>query len=175
MSDPKVNQIRVSTCDLCDAHRADASGEFRVLQPVFESYGGLTSFFGDVYAVRCLEDNSVVKQAVESEGKGRVLVVDGAASLKKSLVGGNLAASAASNGWSGLVVYGAVRDIAELRATQIGIRALALIPMPTERKNVGESGVDVEIAGANIRTGDWLYADEDGIVVASSPLHIGDA
>ena len=161
----------IPTCDLCDDHKADSSGDFRVLPPIFESYGGQANFAGPVLTIQCFEDNSFVKSAVESNGEGRVLVVDGGASLKKALVGGNLAATAARNGWAGIVVYGAVRDVRELRASNIGIRALALIPMPTEKKNVGEVGVDISIAGTTVRTGEWLYADEDGIVVSAKAIH----
>src|SRR5690606_4085741 len=95
-----------STCDLCDAHKSDDSGAFRVLPPGFHSYGGVAAFSGEVHTIKCFEDNSLVKAAVESPGRGRVLVVDGGASLRRALVGGNLAASAARNGWAGIVVNG---------------------------------------------------------------------
>lgn len=156
-----------STCDLCDAHKADASGDFRVLPPVYQAYGALRAFAGTVSTVQCLDDNTSVKQAVESAGQGRVLVVDGGGSLRRALVGGNLAATAASNGWAGLLVYGCVRDRAELDATAIGIRALALMPLPTERQQAGRVGQPVCLQGIWVRPGDWLVADEDGIVVMS--------
>jgi regulator of ribonuclease activity A len=159
-----------STCDLCDAHKASTDGSFRVLAPVFKDLGGTSRFAGPVSTVKCLEDNSRVKEAVESPGQGRVLVVDGGGSLRKSLVGGNLAQAAAQNGWAGVLVYGAVRDAAELRAAAVGIRALALIPMPTDRKDQGLRDVPIQIEGEWIRPGDWLYADEDGIVVADQEI-----
>ena len=99
-----------------------------------------------------------------------VLVVDGGASLRYALVGGNLAAAAARNGWAGLLVDGCVRDVAELNATPIGIRALALMPLPTEKRNQGQRDVAVCIQGVWVRPGDWLYADADGIVVSAQPL-----
>ncbi|SDM56516.1 regulator of ribonuclease activity A [Oryzisolibacter propanilivorax] len=159
-----------STCDLCDVHKADDSGAFRVLPPVMHSYGGLAAFAGEVRTVRCFEDNSLVKAAVEAAGHGRVLVVDGGASLRRALVGGNLAASAARNGWAGIVVNGCVRDVAELAAAQVGIRALGLVPLPTEKRGEGQSGVAVQVQGVWVRPGDWLYADADGIVVSDRPL-----
>lgn len=159
-----------STCDLCDAHKATTDGSFRVLAPVFKDYGGAGRFAGPVSTVKCLEDNSRIKEAVESPGLGRVLVVDGGGSLRKSLVGGNLAQAAARNGWAGVLVYGAVRDAAELRAAAVGIRALALIPLPTDRKDQGLRDVPLQIEGEWIRPGDWLYADEDGIVVANREI-----
>ena len=107
----------ISTCDLCDVHKGDESGAFRVLPPVFHHYGGKEAFSGPVATVKCFEDNSLVKAAIETPGQGRVLVVDGGGSLRRALVGGNVAATAAKNGWAGIVVYGAVRDVAELRET----------------------------------------------------------
>lgn len=161
-----------ATCDLCDAHKAgyaEGDGAFRVLPPVFHSYGGRSKFCGPVLTVKCFEDNSPVKAALESPGQGRVLVVDGGGSLRRALIGGNIAASAAKNGWAGVVIDGAARDKAELAAADVGIRALALLPMPTDRKTPGQTGVPVLIQGIWVRTGDWLYADEDGIVITTAP------
>ncbi|MBK7529720.1 ribonuclease E activity regulator RraA [Piscinibacter sp.] len=158
-----------ATCDLCDAHKTDTDGAFRVLPPVFHDYGARRKFCGPVVTVKCFEDNTPVKAAVESPGQGRVLVVDGGGSLRRALLGGNLGAAAAKNGWAGVVIDGAVRDTAELAACDTGIRALALIPLPTDRKTPGQTGVAVQIQGVWVRPGDWLYADADGIVVMPSP------
>jgi regulator of ribonuclease activity A len=154
-----------STCDLCDEHKADTDGVFRVLPAQYRSFGGRAKFSGPVSTVKCFEDNTRVKEAVESPGLGRVLVVDGGGSLRRALVGGNLAASAAKNGWVGLLVHGAVRDAAEMAACPVGIRALALIPMPTLKRNEGQRDVPVQIEGIWIQPGDRLFADADGIVV----------
>ncbi len=155
----------LATCDLCDAHKTDTSGAFRVLPPLFQAYGGRSAFAGPVATVKCHEDNTSVKAMVESAGLGRVLVVDGGGSLRHALVGGNLAAAAARNGWVGLVVDGCVRDVAELAATSLGIRALGLMPLPTERRHAGLVDVPVRLQGVVVRPGDWLVADADGIVV----------
>lgn len=156
-----------STCDLCDAHKNVSDGSFRVLPPVFNDYGARTKFSGLVTTVQCLDDNSRVREAVNTPGEGRVLVVDGGGSLRRSLLGGNLAAAAAKNGWAGVVVHGAVRDKAELAACEVGIRALALVPMPTERRDQGLRDVQIQVGGVPVLPGDWLGADEDGIVVMS--------
>jgi regulator of ribonuclease activity A len=164
------------TCDLCDAHKADTSGAFRVLPPVFRDFGGRPRFGGPVSTLRVFEDNSLVKAAVESDGHvetssgrvGRVLVVDGGGSLRCALLGGNLAAAAARNGWAGVVIDGAVRDLAELAASDIGIRALAAMPMASVKRDVGERDVPVQVQGVRVRPGDWLVADADGIVVMAA-------
>jgi regulator of ribonuclease activity A len=170
-----------STCDLCDAHKADTSGAFRVLPPLFRSYGGVAKFAGPVTTLKCFEDNSLVRQALDEPGivetpfgrVGRVLVVDGGASLRRALIGGNIAAAAAKNGWAGVVVDGCVRDAAELAACAVGIRALALVPLPTDKRGEGQRDVPVQLQGVWVRPGDWLYADDDGIVVLAEAADAG--
>jgi regulator of ribonuclease activity A len=154
-----------ATCDLCDVHKGDTDGAFRVLPPVFRDFGKRLKFSGRVSTVKCFEDNTLVKAAVDSPGLGRVLVVDGGGSLRRALLGGNLGAAAAKNGWAGVVVDGCVRDVAELAQCDTGIRALAAMPLPTEKRNEGQRDVPVLIQGVWIRPGDQLLADADGIVV----------
>ena len=165
-----ANTAKFATCDLCDAHKQDTSGAFRVLAPVFRDFGGLQTFSGLVATVKCFEDNSQVKAAVESPGQGRVLVVDGGGSLRRALLGGNLGAAAAINGWAGVVIDGCVRDVAELVQCAVGIRALAPMPLPTDKRHEGQRDIPVQIQGVWVRPGDWLYADEDGMVVMTVPL-----
>ena len=141
------------TGDLCDANKAHSDVSFRVLPPAFRDYGKRVRFAGTVSTVKCFEDNSCVKAALEEPGLGRVLVVDGGGSLRRALVGGNIAAG----------------DHAELAQCDIGIRALALVPMPTERRNQGQRDVAVQVQGTWVLPGERLVADEDGIVVMPSP------
>lgn len=159
-----------ATCDLCDANKGNFTGDFRVLPPVFKDFGAVKKFAGLVETVKCFEDNSLVKAAVDSPGAGKVLVVDGGASLRRALLGGNLGAAAAKNGWAGVVIDGCVRDTAELAGHAVGIRALAAMPWPTEKRQEGQSNVAVQIQGVWVRPGDWLYADEDGIVISTQAL-----
>jgi regulator of ribonuclease activity A len=174
---PSMSQS-FATCDFCDVHKANSTGDFRVLPPVFRDFGQVTTFCGPVDTVKCYEDNTLVKAAVDAQGwidtaqgrVGKVLVVDGGGSLRRALLGGNLGAAAARNGWAGVVIDGCVRDSAELAAQAVGIRALAPIPLPTEKRNEGQSNVAVQIQGVWVRPGDWLYADADGMVVSSKPL-----
>lgn len=166
-----MSSIDFSTCDFCDARKADGSGSFRVLPPVFRDFGALRRFAGPVVTVKCFEDNTPVKALVESPGLGRVLVVDGGGSLRRALLGGNLGAAAARNGWAGVVIDGCVRDVAELAVCEVGIRALASMPLPTDRKVDGLREVAIQVQGVWVRPGDWLYADADGMVVADRALH----
>jgi len=167
-----------STCDFCDLHKRNEAIDFRVFSPVFKDFGALRKFAGPVVTVKCFEDNSYVKAAVDADGRvdspfgrvGQVLVVDGGGSLRRALLGGNLGAAAARNGWAGVVIDGCVRDTAELLVQPIGIRALAAMPLPTEKRNEGQSQVPVQIQGVWVRPGDWLYADEDGMVASNTPI-----
>ena len=167
-----------ATCDLCDAQRDDSSGNFRVLPPVFRDFGAVRKFSGPVVTIKCFEDNTLVKAAVDSVGfdetpqgrVGRVLVVDGGASLRRALLGGNLGAAAARNGWAGVVIDGCVRDVVELATMNVGIRAFATMPLLTDKRNEGQRDLAVQLQGQWVRPGDWLYADEDGIVVSATRL-----
>lgn len=163
-----------NTCDFGDQFKSapPQHGDFRVLPPVFKHYGGQRRFFGPVKTVQCFEDNTPVKQALESPGHGAVLVVDGGGSLRRALVGGNIAAAAARNGWAGVVVDGVVRDVTELNATDVGLCALGLNPLPTERTSPGKSDLPVLIQGVPVSPNDWLYADADGIVISRRALHL---
>jgi regulator of ribonuclease activity A len=157
------------TCDICDERKAQAGDALRVLPPVLRDFGAVTAFSGPAVTVKCFEDNTLVKAAVDSAGHGRVLVVDGGGSLRRALLGGNLGRAAEKNGWSGVVIDGCVRDVAELATYQIGIRALASMPLPTEKRSEGQRDIAVTIQGVPVRPGDWIVADADGTLVLSQP------
>ena len=154
------------TADLCDAHE-----NVRVLAPIFRDFGRRRAFHGRVRTLRVLEDNALVRTQLEMPGNGDVLVVDGAGSLRVALLGGNLGKLAETNGWAGIVVHGCVRDVHELAACDVGVKALATMPRKSGKKGTGAEAVTVSFADVAIAPGDWLYADEDGIVVAAHPLH----
>jgi regulator of ribonuclease activity A len=155
-----------ATPDLCDEFGA----EVRVAEPMFRDFGGVERFAGSIATLRVFEDNGLVRQALEMPGGGRVLVIDGGGSLRTALVGGNLAALAHRNGWSGLVVYGCIRDTAEIARTPLGVKALGAVPRRSTRAGAGERSVPVAFAGVTFASGAWLYADRDGIVVADRKL-----
>jgi regulator of ribonuclease activity A len=152
--------------DLCDAHPNDV----RIVDPVFRDFGGNRLFGGPIATLQLFEDNSLVRESLEQPGNGRVLVVDGGGSLRCALLGGNLAQLAEKNGWSGVVVYGAVRDTRELAAAKVGVKALAPHPKKSNKKGIGERDVLVTFAGVTFKPGEHLYADEDGIIVSAKSL-----
>lgn len=156
-----------ATCDLCDDNEDKlADGSLVVLPPVFEKFGRRIRFFGPVRTLKVFEDNLLVRATLETPGEGSVLVVDGGGSLRCALVGGKLGVLAQDNGWAGIIVHGCVRDSAELNQCDIGIRALATHPRRSIRKGAGDKDLAVEITGVMVQPGDWIYADDDGVLVA---------
>lgn len=155
------------TTDLCDAHE----DKVRVVEPMFSSFGGRSSFFGRIATLKLFEDNSLVRKALESPGEGRVLVIDGGGSLRRALVGDQLAALGVKNHWAGVIVYGCIRDSRAIGEMDIGVFAIDTHPMKTVKRNVGESDVPVIFGGVTFIPGEWIYADEDGVLVSETALH----
>ena len=154
------------TPDLCDAY----PDLVKVLEPMFANFGGRDSFGGQIVTVKCFEDNSRVKEQAELDGTGKVLVVDGGGSLRCALLGDMIADRAAQNGWEGLVIYGCVRDVDVLAQTDLGVQALASHPKKSHRQGVGDLGGAVTFAGVTFRPGEYVYADNNGVIVSPSPL-----
>ena len=160
-----------STCDLCDAHEDRLlDGRIQVVEPCYLSFGRRKRFHGPASTLAVFEDNALVREAVRQPGHGKVLVVDGRGGLAVALLGGNLANFAAANGWAGVIVHGAVRDVDELNETEIAIRALVLRPRRARKEGTGEIDVRVQFSGVTIEPGAFIYADTDGILVSSAAL-----
>jgi regulator of ribonuclease activity A len=158
--------VGFTTPDLCD----EFGTEVQVADPVFRDFGGVRRFAGAIETVRVRDDNALVREVLTGQGKGRVLVVDGGGSLGCALLGGQLAALAQTNGWSGVVVNGCVRDCSEIAAAAIGVKALQPSPRRSGKTGAGERGVPVHFAGVSLRPGAYLYADENGLIVAERDL-----
>lgn len=156
----------ISTPDLCDSHEAEVA----VLEPLFANYGGREAFGGEVVTVKCFEDNSLVKEQLAGAGNGRILVVDGGGSLRRALLGDMIAESAVRNGWAGVVIYGAVRDVDAIAGLDLGVQALGAVPLKTEKRGIGDLNIPVRFAGVEIRPGNYVYADNNGIIVSSRAL-----
>ncbi|MGD9942945.1 MAG: ribonuclease E activity regulator RraA [Burkholderiaceae bacterium] len=170
-TDPRLR----ATADLCDALKDHPDFTLQVLPPVLRHFGRRRVFAGQVSTVRCFEDNSLVKQALQQMGvvaaagqpPSRVLVVDGGASLRAALLGGGMAAAAQRSGWAGLLLDGCIRDVCELADIDLGVLALAANPFPIRHREEGERDVPVRIQGVRVTPGDWLVADDDGVVIVS--------
>ncbi|MCB1633277.1 MAG: ribonuclease E activity regulator RraA [Xanthomonadales bacterium] len=157
-----------ATADLSDAHP-----EARCAEPLFQSFGARLRCHGRAHTLKVYEDNSLVRETLERPGEGRVLVIDGGGSARCALVGGNLADLAVANAWAGIWLHGFVRDRVELAQAEVAIHALGSHPRKSNKGlHGGAEGLILHFAGIAIAPGEWVYADEDGIVVASSPIHL---
>ena len=152
--------------DLCDQY----GDSLRVLSPMLKNFGGNNCFHGKISTIKCHEDNSFVADAVREEGDGSVLVVDGGGSLRCALLGDNLAAIAASNSWAGIIVFGCVRDVVALMDLSIGIQAIAPHPMKSVKRQVGLRDVEVSFGGVSFIPGQYVYADDNGVIVSEDEL-----
>lgn len=163
--------MNFATPDLCDDHEDRlAAGTLRVMTPGWRAFGKTVRFAGPAATLKSFEDNTLVREALQTAGDGRVLVIDGGGSMRCALVGGNLALLAEKNGWAGIVLNGCVRDTAELNACAVGVLALGVHPRRSQRRNAGERDVVLQMPGAVVRPGDWIYADEDGVLVSDNRL-----
>lgn len=158
------------TPDLCDQFEADLGKTVRVVAPMFQRYGGRAAFCGEIVTLKIFEDNTLVREIFNEDGSGKVLVIDGGGSLRCALVGDQLAILAQKNGWAGVVVYGCIRDSGDINGIDLGVRALNTHPQKTVKKGIGDKNVAVTFGGVTFHPGEYLYADEDGVLVSSQPL-----
>ncbi|MGF1710489.1 putative 4-hydroxy-4-methyl-2-oxoglutarate aldolase [Vibrio kagoshimensis] len=154
------------TPDLCDQFESKVT----LLRLPTQNYGQKGAFWGEIVTVRCYHDNSKVREMLEKDGTGKVLFVDGNGSCQKALLGDQLAILAIENGWEGIVVNGAIRDVAMMSQMELGVQALGACPFKTEKRGAGEVNVTLSIHNQLIQPGDYIYADWNGILLSSEKL-----
>ena len=154
------------TADLCDEFEQSVA----VAEPLLRDYGGTASFLGSLATVKVFEDNVLVRETLETDGRGRVLVVDGGGSTRCALVGDRLAQLAYENSWAGIIVNGCIRDSEEISDIPVGVKALHTVPRKSAKNGVGERDMPVRFAGLTFTPGHYLYANPDGIIVADRDL-----
>lgn len=155
------------TCDICD----DNEDKVRVMHGLqWRSFAGRASFSGEAVTVKCFEDNSRVKEILNTEGTGKVLVVDGGGSLRMALIGDMIAESAVKNRWNGVLIYGACRDVDALAELDLGVVTLGCVPRKSVRRGEGQRDIPVTFGGVTVQPGDHVYVDNNGVVVASEAL-----
>jgi regulator of ribonuclease activity A len=155
-----------TTADLCDAFDA----ELQVAPAVFQAFGGVTAFCGQIATVKVFEDNVLVRAALSEPGAGKVLVVDGGGSLNRALIGDQIAALAVQNGWAGVILWGCIRDSAAVAPLPLGVRALGTNPRKPLKQGSGYRDIALQFADVRWVPGAWVYADADGVVVAGRSL-----
>ncbi|CAN5894784.1 ribonuclease E activity regulator RraA [soil metagenome] len=157
------------TTDICDEFPDSVS----VCEPIFASYGATTSFQGPISTVRVYEDNVLVREALEDLLPGTVLVVDGGGSKRRALLGDKLASIAATRGLAGIIINGCLRDSREISEIGVGVLALATHPRKSRKRGEGERDVNVEFGGVSWVPGHYIYADDDGVLLATHNLYSG--
>ena len=160
--------MKIITPDLCDKYPELV----QVVEPMFNNYGGRESFGGEIVTVKCFEDNSVVKEQAGTPGHGKVMVVDGGASMRAALLGDMIAENAASNGWEGIIIYGCIRDVDVIMETELGVQALSTNPMKTDKRGLGDLNVPVTFGGVTFKPGQYIYADNNGVIVSPEKLEM---
>jgi regulator of ribonuclease activity A len=163
----KAGKQVIKTADLCDSFPETV----QVCEPMFTSYGSVTGFDGPISTVRVYKDNVLVREALEDLAPGSVLVVDGGGSRRCALLGDLLASIAASRGLAGIIINGCVRDSRELAGIEVGVLALATSPLRSRKQGEGQRDVPVRFGGLAWVPGQYVYADEDGVVVTDGMLH----
>jgi regulator of ribonuclease activity A len=155
-----------TTPDLCDDH----PDRIKVVNLPLRSFGGKATFAGPVATIKCFEDNSKVKEQAAQPGKGRVMVVDGGGSTRHALLGDLIAAGAVDNGWAGFVIWGCIRDVDVIANLDLGVKALGACPVKTEKRGLGDVDIAIRVGGVSFSPGDWVYADNNGVIRADGPL-----
>ncbi|WP_288131107.1 ribonuclease E activity regulator RraA [Accumulibacter sp.] len=163
--------MRFKTPDLLDNNEARIQdGSVRIVTPMFQHYGGRSSFCGQLVTLKLFEDNTLVREVLAEDGRGKVLLIDGGGSMRCALVGDQLAILAHKNAWAGIVVYGCIRDSEDIARIDLGVRALNTHPLKSIKKGVGDRDLAVSFGGVTFRPGEWIYVDSDGVVVSEQPL-----
>lgn len=160
--------MEYNTSELCNIY-ADL---IDVVDPIFCNYGGRSSFGGQVVTIKCFESNGLIIQLAETDGSGKVMVIDGGGSTRRALIDNDIALVAAKNGWEGIVCYGSVRDVDMLEEIEIGIQALVSIPVGATDDNTGENDLAVNFGGVSFLPDDHIYVDNTGIILSPEPLDI---
>lgn len=160
----------IDTSALCDIYLDQVD----VVEPIFSSFGGVSSFYGKITTVKCFENNGLIAEVLAEEGEGRVLLIDGGGAVRRALIDAELAQLAVDNGWEGIIVYGAVRQLNVLERLNIGIHALAPIPVGADDNVIGEIDTPVNFGGVTFFPEDYIYADLTGIILSPELLDLGD-
>ena len=156
-----------NTCDLYDQFE----GQVQTNQAPLVHFGGNRSFCGAVSTVECFEDNVKLRQAMEEQGSGRVLVVQGHGSRACALMGDMIATMGMKNGWSGIVINGMIRDVGAIAELNWGVMALGSNPAKSRKLGIGARDQVIRFGGVHFEPGAYIYCDEDGVLVGARRLH----
>lgn len=157
--------MHFQTSDLCDKYNTT----LQVLAPNFISYGGLQKVCGKIATCKLIDNNAELIKLLKTDGQKRVCVVDVEAKYT-AVVGDKLMALAKENNWVGILINGYVRDVSNTKGIDVGLWALGTCPKKSPESNTGECDVDLYFGNVEFVPGDYLYADEDGIITSEEEL-----
>ncbi len=154
--------------EICDQY----PDEISILQPMLRNYAERQTFFGEIVTLKAFEDNSKLRELVTQSGGGKVLVVDGGGSMRHAMLGDMLAEKAAANGWAGIIIHGCIRDVNAMSNIKLGVQALGVHPLKTEKRGLGDVNVPINFGGVSFLPGNYVYADNNGVLVCKAALDI---
>jgi len=157
--------VELSTPDL-----SDAFPETKALEPIMKNYGGKSFFSGPIETLQCPDDNSIDKELLNSEGNGKILVVDAGGINTVALLGDLIAEAGVKNNWSGIVINGYIRDVDIISTLDLGVQALGTYPLKSKKRGLGELGVEISFGGLTFKSGQYVYADNNGLLLSETEL-----
>jgi 3-hexulose-6-phosphate synthase/6-phospho-3-hexuloisomerase len=163
VTDEGIREVleKVSTANVSDAiHRQEA------LRGIFSITSG-TKMVGRAVTVRTYPgDWAKPVEAIDKAEEGDVIVID-AGGVGPAVWGELASHSAEEKRIAGVVIDGAVRDVAEIRRMKFPTFAKSITPTAGEPKGFGEIGVPVNISGTRVFSRDWVIGDDDGVIIIS--------
>ncbi|MFT5709072.1 MAG: regulator of ribonuclease activity A [Oceanospirillaceae bacterium] len=154
--------------EICDQH----ADKINILEPMLANFGARETFYGEIVTLKAFEDNSKVRELVAQDGNGKVLVVDGGASMRHAMLGDMLAQKASENGWQGIIINGCVRDVNAMADIDLGVQALGSHPLKTQKRGLGDVNIDINFGGITFKAGEYVYADNNGVLTSAKALDL---
>ena len=161
VSEENIREIlsKVSSPNISDAmHR---QGELKGIRPVCSG----VKMIGPAFTVRTYPgDWAKTVEAIDEAPQESVIVID-AGGVGPAVWGELATYSSLEKKIEGVVIDGAIRDVPEIRKVKFPAFARIITPTAGEPKGFGEMGVPVEVGGVRVFPGDWVFGDDDGVVV----------
>ncbi len=156
----------IATADLHDANPND----LRQCDLQFKDFGKKRTFAGPIRTVVTMHDTKLAQALFREPGKGHVVVIDCGGSLKTAMLGDVNAEILHKNGWAGVIINGAVRDVTELAEVDIGIKALGVTSIRSAKNAIGATDVPVAFGEVLFSPGDYVYCDSDAVLLSRKKI-----
>ena len=159
--------MNIQTADLCDDNR---DKKIQVLPSNFKNYGGLKKFSGEIVTVKLDKSNwRLLEMLRDEDGEGKIVVVDNSQEFF-GVVGDKLMTFAKNNNWKAIILNGYVRDTDETKKIDVGLFAIGTCPLRNFEKTDSYRDIELNFEGVTFNSGDYIYADNDGVIVTKNRL-----